>query len=468
MTKVAVQAKGIKNRLKSVKPYRAIAEYIWNGFDAGANTVDIKYEINALGSVDSITISDNGRGIPFSLVDKKFEPVLSSEKRDAEVKHTLIHGKNGLGRLTFFHFAHRATWETVFSENDKFFEYQIVVNADSIDNYTALEKVASASKVTGTTVRFENIAEISELYISKDVCDYLKQEFAWFLELKKDSGFSININGTTLSYLSLIREKDSFSTLISGVSFEIEYIRWSRKLNRNFSRYYCITPMDDFKYSSPTTFNNKGDEFYHSVFIQSEYFSSFVTEAKDRQPDLITPNNDQSDIFKSLGIYINDFLREKRKPFIVEFARDLVDSFEAEKIFPTYNPNKSWEKMRHEDLRESISQLYQIDPRIFSNLNITQKKTFVSFIALIIDSGDINDLFKILEGVVNLTSGERERFARQLKTTKMSSIVNTIEVISDRYKSVEEFRRLVFDPDMYAGEVPHLQRMMEKNYWLIG
>jgi len=41
MSKVEVNAKGIKNRLKGVKPYRTIAEYIWNGFDAGANTVDI-------------------------------------------------------------------------------------------------------------------------------------------------------------------------------------------------------------------------------------------------------------------------------------------------------------------------------------------------------------------------------------------------------------------------------------------
>lgn len=50
----------------------------------------------------------------------------------------------------------------------------------------------------------------------------------------------------------------------------------------------------------------------------------------------------------------------------------------------------------------------------------------------------------------------------------MSSIVNTIELISDRFKSVAEFEKLVFDPKMYAGEVPHLQTMMERNYWLIG
>ena len=46
MNKVEVNAKGIKNRLKSVKPQKSIAEYIWNGFDAGANSIDIVYETN--------------------------------------------------------------------------------------------------------------------------------------------------------------------------------------------------------------------------------------------------------------------------------------------------------------------------------------------------------------------------------------------------------------------------------------
>ena len=36
MSKVEVTTKGIQNRLKSVKPFNAIAEYIWNSFDAYA------------------------------------------------------------------------------------------------------------------------------------------------------------------------------------------------------------------------------------------------------------------------------------------------------------------------------------------------------------------------------------------------------------------------------------------------
>ena len=122
MSKVEVNAKGIKNRLKSVKPFRAIAEYIWNGFDAGANTIEIDYLATEIGDIYELSISDNGNGMPFKEVHNKFKPVLSSEKRDSEVQHTLVHGKNGLGRLTFHHFAHTALWRTCYKENNNFYE----------------------------------------------------------------------------------------------------------------------------------------------------------------------------------------------------------------------------------------------------------------------------------------------------------------------------------------------------------
>lgn len=466
MSKVEVNAKGIKNRLKSIKPYRAIAEYIWNGFDAGANTIEIDYQLTEIGDVSTLSISDNGKGIPFDEIDKKFKPVLSSEKRDVGAQHTLIHGKNGLGRLTFYHFSQSATWGTCYRDKQTMFKYDISVDESKIDQYVPTNKKSCQSSNTGTKVSFTNIFDLSDYYINNTLIEFLKKEFAWFLELRKNLGYTIKINGTALSYNSLIKDEELFEIDIKGVRFDFKYIRWASKLNRHFSRYYCIGNNSDFKYSKPTKLNNKGDEFYHSVFIESEYFNAF--HCVKNETDLFNPNNDKTEEFKELIQQVNAFLCDKRKPFIVNYAKSLVEEYETKGIFPLYNTNNRWEVMRAEDIKETVSQLYQIDPRIFSNLNSTQKKTFVSFIALIVDGGEINDLFKILDGVVELSSSERERFANQLKTSKLSSIVNTIELISDRYKSVEEFKQLVFDPTMYAGEVPHLQNMMERNYWLIG
>ena len=46
---------------------------------------------------------DNGSGIEFEKLSSKFVPFYQSEKNaDNNVKISKVHGRNGLGRLTFF------------------------------------------------------------------------------------------------------------------------------------------------------------------------------------------------------------------------------------------------------------------------------------------------------------------------------------------------------------------------------
>lgn len=471
MSRVEVNTKGIRNRLKHIKPFQSIAEYIWNGFDAGANSICIDYTLTELDTVDSLTIMDNGNGIPISLVDNKFKPVLSSEKRETESQHNLVHGKNGLGRLTFYHFCERAEWNTIFKENDGFFEYKITVGADSLDTYQKTSSEPCIHDESGTTVCFINIFDLDKQYIESTLISYLKKEFAILLELKKDLGFDIKINGVSLNYQTLIKEKTTLTKSINGVDFEIDFVRWNSNLNRHSSRYYCIDSNLNFKFSKTTLFNKKSDSFYHSLFINSPYFDEFILASSENQNqtlDLFEYHSEKHETFKKLTEELNLFLRDVRAPFIVNYAKQLVDEYERTGVFPEYNANNKWECMRMDDIKETVMQLYQVEPKIFCNLNQQQKKTLIGFISLIIDSGNLDDLFNILDGIIHLDSAQRECFSRQLKTTKMSSIVNTIELISDRFKSVAEFEKLVFDPKMYAGEVPHLQTMMERNYWLIG
>ncbi|WP_421337574.1 ATP-binding protein [Aeromonas veronii] len=162
MDKVEVNSKGIKNRLKSVKPFKAIAEYIWNGFDAGANSINIIYTLNDIGFVNNLTIIDNGKGIPFDFADTKFKPILSSEKREKESQQSLIHGKNGLGRLTFYHFCESAEWKTAYQNGSAIKEYSIYVDEANIDRYTKTAVCDSLCKTTGTTVSFFNIFGIDD------------------------------------------------------------------------------------------------------------------------------------------------------------------------------------------------------------------------------------------------------------------------------------------------------------------
>ena len=73
---VEITSQGIKKFLKKYKPERAVAEYIWNGFDAHASEihVDFKYE-QAFNRLIELSVSDNGDGIVFEdlpVVFKRF------------------------------------------------------------------------------------------------------------------------------------------------------------------------------------------------------------------------------------------------------------------------------------------------------------------------------------------------------------------------------------------------------------
>lgn len=465
--KVIINDQGIKNRLKAVKPFSAISEYIWNGFDAKADRVELTWVSNELGTLESLSIKDNGTGIAETELDYKFKPFLSSEKRsNTELKYiALVHGKNGLGRLTFHKFAHNATWNTTFlSSDNSLYDYSIAINAANLDGFSKRDIVSSESKYTGTNVVFHNIEGISDFYIQGTLIPFIEKEFAWFLFLFKDLGYILKVGNQVIQPENIIKDRESFEIKIDDVDFKVEYVRWASKLNTQFSRFYFIENNGDFCYSETTQLNNKSDSFYHSVYVKSSYFDNFVPNHK--QDDLFS-NSTSSETYKKLVNELNAYLRAKRKPFLTEYAKELVEMYETKGIFPVFNYSNKWEKMKADDLREAIQELYQIEPKFFNDLNKPQQKILVRMLSLIIDGGEVESFFNIIDSVISLSPEEKERFADQLKVTQLSSILKTIELLTDRYKSVTEFEKLVYDPNMYAGEVPHLQKMMERNYWLL-
>ena len=72
--KVEIGILGIKKTLNKFEPVQAIAEYVWNGFDAGATSVNIQIPSNEIGYIEQIKISDNGSGIPLTELERKFSP----------------------------------------------------------------------------------------------------------------------------------------------------------------------------------------------------------------------------------------------------------------------------------------------------------------------------------------------------------------------------------------------------------
>lgn len=470
---IQITSSGIKKSLQKYSPLKALVEYIWNGFDAQATCVQLTYSKNILGDIDSISIEDNGYGIPKNELDKKFKPFFDSEKIiNPSERRTVstVHGKNGVGRLTFFHFASIAKWETIYQDkvSNKKYKYPITIDVNNLDNYDDGE-VIETNEPTGTKVRFINVNG----FMSDDEIDaYLVNEFCWFLELNKEKGYSILINGVKLDYSMNILDSEQFEInhKSSTLNFKVRFIQWKEKNNNEYSHYYFLNSQKEEVFKETTSLNNKGDHFYHSVYVKSIIFDNFFFTQKESNDDqlVICGYTKTSEEFKFLKTEIDNFLKRKRKPFLRKFSNDLIDDLEKVNAFPKYDINNFIEKAKKTELENIVRELYQVQPKIFISLNIEQKKTMVRFLDLIMQSGECENLFKILEELIELDSEEREELANLLNSSKMSNIIKTIRLIQDRYKAVDELKQLVFNKNLQANEVNHLQSFIEKHYWLFG
>lgn len=458
-----ITSRGIQKVLNKFTPERAIAEYVWNGFDANATDIHISIKSSELNIIEKITIQDNGTGIDFNTLDTKFKIFMESKKSKKSEDGHRIKGKNGSGRLTFFKLASEARWDTVYANENKNYEYSIQISVSDLKKYTQSEKSESKQK-TGTIVTLDNITlnDDSEQF-EKSLKKYLIAEFSWFLELNKNR--KIFINGEELEYNDYIGDKDEWTITVDKHIFIANYFRWNGKLNDEYSRFYYLNDDGELVHQETTKLNKKGDNFYHTVIIKNAFYNEILLDDID-DPNLFT-TEEEKQIQKELENQLNDELKKKRKPFLHEKAMQWVQKAEESGTFPKFGSN-SWDNARKESLASLVTEFYEVEPQIFITLTKNQQKVLLALLNLIMDKNGQEDLFTILEEIVDLEDYDREVFASILRRTKLKNVIDMSNLIKDRLDTLENLKQLVFNHELNATERDHLQRFIENHYWIFG
>lgn len=463
MPKVKLTSEGLKNSLKHYDIKDAVVEYVWNGFDAKATKIDIITEKNELDIVTKIIIKDNGTGIDFSELDNKFGPAYESEKKNKIGADTLnIKGNKGVGRYSFYEVASSATWETIFKSELGNKHYIINIRESDLINYMPSE-LKETNNDTGTIVslNLNNNINIDE------IIQELRIVFAWYLQLYKEK--SIYINGNLLDCSDILYSEETRNFDIEGFKVEITVCVWKRKLNEEYSKYYYIDGEEVVRYKENTTLNNKGDNFYHSVFIKSKMFNKedFNFDSSLDDGNLINLKTKKSKEFKKLKLECDKFLVEIRRPFIKAYAKSFIEKLKEKKVYPQYNHNNAIDRFKEEQLDDLIANVYYFVPKIFTSLNKIQQKTLIKLFELIQDSGETDSLFKILEDITELNSQERQDMADLLDKVELNNVLSMLQLITDRLQAIKDFKELI-KRERNANEVDHIQKFIEKHYWFFG
>ena len=450
---------------------QAFVEYIWNGFDAGATEINISYVLaNELGALESVCVSDNGKGIRKDTLEFTFGAFLDSQKRSTFQRTSEIRGMKGKGRFSFKAFATVAEWTTRYlNDNGKLMQYSIKIDISDLSKYDDSDEIELDQSLysTGTDIKFLNLNKLSiDSFENSSFTEFIAQQYAWFLCLNKHLGYAVKLNGVEFAYDHLIACEEEEIFNIYGEQFDITYIRWSKSIGDKFYFYMMNSNLHE-NFKELTSFNNNTINFYHSIYVKSSYFNDFIFE-QDPLPRLDNKPNQSDKIYKTLKNRLKAFLEKKQKEYVSEVAAvDLINKYTKLGILPHIKKNK-YDEARRLDLIETIKQIYIVQPKIFKGLKIEQEKILIGFLNLLLDTDERDRILEIIEGIVSLTEEERVQFAKTLRSTSMSNINRVVNMMRNRLEVIECLKTLVYDLEKFTNERNHIQKIIEHNYWIFG
>ena len=370
--KISTSSRGVLNSGLTEDYRKAIAEYIWNGFDAGATCVEIRYTANPLGGVEDLWVIDNGSGIKYDTLDLTFGAFLDSNKAQTYQRSSEVRGRKGKGRFSYNVLSRGASWQTKFKDEDgNIQQYEIKIYSSDRSEYDASEPVPvpyAVREETGTAVHFLDLRSnlVEDDLTGDSFCNYLSSEFAWFLELNKSKGYTIKIEGVDLDYRNLIGESEEQTIELGEITFKINFIRWTRKIGDKYYYYLMNSNLREVC-KVLTSFNNKSTTFHHSVYVTSKYFNRFEWD-KEPGARLDGLYNQSHETYRALMKLLRAYLAKKEKEYIRAVgATQLIAQYEKDGILPKFSDDK-YGKERKKDLVEAIQGIYSVQPKIFLKL----------------------------------------------------------------------------------------------------
>lgn len=395
-------------------PKYAIAEYIWNGFDAKASKIAISYESNELGYIDSISIEDNGEGIDHRSLNMSFGNFLDSMKKVSLRRTSYVRGRKGKGRFSFSLFAARATWKTRYREGDVIQEYDIIIDGDQKHIYEDSFKIASLKTDTGTTVLLEGIFGLNAGFLeSAAFFDFLALEFGWFLFLNRDQQYEITINGKRLRYEHLILENETVHWDIAGTSdsaynFKVTFVRWREAIGDRYYYYFLNTEKIEVA-KELTSFNNNAINFHHSVYVESAFFNVFeqASLAGGQENNLFSEHQHHV-IFRKLSAELRNLLERKQKRYVREHvAESTVLHIQNRNILPHYGEEEE-EQLRKKQVISLLRELCIAEPRVFVSMKLDYLKAYLGFIDLLLQTNKRGEILAVIDQTLPLGDTEKE------------------------------------------------------------
>lgn len=466
MSKVQVTAKkDFIESLTSSRPVPALAELIWNGFDAGSEKVQVFLDLNEMESVSSIRVRDYGYGIDPAKVEKLFGSLGDSWKREKGRQFgRVLHGKNGKGRFKAFALGQKAEWRTTFREKGSTggYTYKIVGSSQSLDNFEITEASDANATQKGTEVAIYNIPSNFRSLTDGSARLELAKTFAPFLTEYPE--VSIEYDGVKINpeVVQADRQEYDLGPIRVGpgknVTAKLIVIEWSIHTDR-------IIHLCDAKgvslHEFPAGQYVRAPGFNFSVYVKSDHFREL-----DKTGELAL-----SDLSPDVEVVLRVARKQLRTHFrrrLSEKQSQIVQRWKDEKIYPyeekeNLDPVELAERQVFDILAVNVQEYL---PSFEDSDAKARRFTFTLLAQAIRQNPD--SVQTIIGEVLGLKKEDQDDLAELLNKTSLSSIISSAKVVANRLDLLNGLEALLFDKESKKKllERDQLHKILEKEAWL--
>lgn len=466
-TQINVQAQA--DHLDSIakgNPLSALAELIWNSFDADAHEVHVTINENGLGGIEEITIRDDGHGLPIDEAKTAFGSLGGSWKKRAGRtigEKRILHGKEGKGRFKAFALGNKVSWTTTFDSSDGFQAYQIVGNRSNLKQFVIAKPTTPEKCKSGTVVAINEISESLGLLASDEKAVERFSEF-FALYLHDYPGIHLYFCDKEITPTSTQKEfreyflKDIDIGRGEKVSATLQVIEWNTKRDRKI----CLCDEGGFTLRELDAGIRPGSEFQFTAYLRSPFIAELN---KENRLELDNLDSGLSALVEVARDRMRAHFRERK----AAAGADLVREWKVEGIYPfqgdAQDPIETARRQVFEICALNVHE-YLADFRRAETKS--RKFTFRILREALEDSPAA--LQRILQDVLELPKDKQEELAELLDRTTLSAIIEASKLITNRLTFLKGLEEMLFNKDSKKelDERSQLHKILEEETWIFG
>lgn len=452
-------------KITRAKPVAALAELIWNSFDADATQVEVFVEQGALGVTSNILVRDNGTGLGHAKAPELFRFLGGSWKRPGATTtrdKRFLHGQDGRGRFKVFALARVADWDVTYFHEKELRSFRVTMTATDMRKVVITDEAAAKTgSAPGVSLTLSELLKDFHSLTSDAGRQELTEMFALYLADYED--VLLRLNGLRIDPAAAIASKGNVQLKPledEGKLYPVmlEIIEWRKATHRGL--YLCnekgfpLTQVEDRRFHVGT--------FQFSAYLKSEYVSKLQS---DGTLELAEMNLRVVAAIDEAQDQIRAYFRNRA----AQDAKAVVDEWKQDRIYPY-----AGEAATHvEKVERQVFDIVAVNvAQHLPDFSTTQQKNKAFHLRLLRQAIEKSpeELQLILGEVLRLPQRKQEELAELLRDVSLSAIIGSAKVVADRLRFLTGLEAILFDAEhkKRLKERSQLHRIVAQNCWLFG